>query len=234
MVEELTGEELQGTAERTGVSPLRLLGAPARVLVLPRSTFARLAGDYATAWTTAIGLLVVAGATKAAIALWLTLSAHQGTRVLVAVGVRYGADLVLPVAFALSAAGALLVAQRLWRGDARFGRLVSCASLALAPLALRDILQGVYMALTRKALLNPGLSALLAPPPRSVAGRAACALLAQVDAFMLWALVLLALGVGVTAGRGRFRAALTACGIALLAAALGALPSFAIASLLFG
>ncbi len=234
MVDEVTAEELTEPAEEAAAaSPSRAWMPVARVLVLPRSTFARLVAEDIAAWPAAIGVLAFASVAKAALAVGLAVRAAKGTGFLAALGIRYGADVLGPVVFALAAAGVLLPAQRLWQGDASFRRLLSAVSVALVPLALRDAVQAGYMAATRNVLLHPGLSALLAPPPHSVLGRVAYALLGQVDAFTLWALVLLTLAVTVTHGRGSLRPTFATLGVALAAALVGALPSLAFAALLF-
>lgn len=233
MVEELTGSEVSETpAEERKSSPFAVIVPLGRVLVLPRSTFARLATDERAAWPAALTLVGVTALLEASLALGFAFRTGPIGRYFAAVAVRYGAALLTPLAFACAAAGVLVWAQRWWQGDAPYGRLLSAVSLALVPLALRDGVQAVYMAVERKVLLHPGLSALVQPVPRTLPGQALYAALGQVDVFMLWSLVLLTLAVAVTHGRGWVRPVLVALLLAFAGALLGALPSLGFLPLL--
>jgi hypothetical protein len=209
-----------------GILPL------ARVLALPRSTFVRVAAEDVRVWPWALGLVALTALTKAAVAAAFTIQGSAAPSAVAAMAVRYGSAVIGPPAFAFAAAGLLLLAQRLWQGDAPFSRLVSAVTLALTPLAVRNLVQVGYMAATRTVLLHPGLSAIVTPLSASPLRRAAYALLSPVDAFTLWVFVLLTLAVVVTGGRGWARAVLTMLGIAVLAALVGAASSFAVALLL--
>jgi len=217
-------------AEKPG--GLSSLGAVARVIVLPRSTFKLVAEESKPAWAAALAVVALAAVTKGGVAIGLAVRGVVPSGELSSVIVRYGGALLGPIAFAFVAAGIVLAAQRWWQGDARFLTLLSVVSLSLVPLAIRDFGQALYMAVRHRVLLHPGLSALIAPPGRSALGRSAYALLGQVDAFALWTLVLLAVAVGVTHGRGKLRPVLTMLLIGVLSAVVASVPSFAIAPFL--
>jgi hypothetical protein len=217
------------TKEPSGLSSL---GAVARVIVLPRSTFKLVAKESTPAWAAALAVVALAAVTKGGVAIGLAVRGVVRSGELPSVIVRYGGALLGPIAFAFVAAGIVLAAQRWWQGDARFLTLLSVVSLSLVPLAIRDFGQALYMAARHRVLLHPGLSALIAPPGRSAFGRIAYALLGQVDAFALWTLVLLAVAVSVTRERGKLRPMMTMLLIGVLAAAVASVPSFAIAPFL--
>lgn len=202
-----------------------------RVLVLPRSTFARLSAEGLRVWPLAFGALLLAGLLKTLVAVGVALTAGAPAGRLVAVlAVRYGTALAGPLLFAAAAAGILKLSERAWQGDASFGLLVSATSLACMPLAVRNVIQALYMGFGRTPLVYPGLSALVGHVPASAVGRVVFGLLAQVDLFAIWTFVLLVLGACVTRGRAGFRR--TAVVVALVAVwlILGLLPSFAVAA----
>jgi hypothetical protein len=232
VVEELTGAAVAAIDEieqPRRSNPLVLLG---RVLVLPRSTFIRLADEDVSVWPFALGVIAFVAFAKAA--LGIMLAWRGGTiaaRLLPAALVRYGGQLIGPIAFAFAVAGIIQLAQRFWEGDAPFRRTLSAVSLALMPLVLRDLLQIVYMAVRHRVLLHPGLSALLAPPGRSVLSRIAYGVLGQIDVFTLWVFVLLTLAVLVTHGRGWLAKLVTVLVAGLLTVLVAAVPGFLIAPL---
>jgi hypothetical protein len=205
------------------------LAAVGRVLVLPRSTFARVAEEYGRAWVAGLAIIALAAITKGGVALGFTLRGAVPAAELPSVLVRYGGALLGPIAFVFAAAGLLLAAQRWWQGDARFQTILTVTTLSLVPLAVRDFGQAVYMVIGHSVLLNPGLSALVAPAGHSVLHRSVYALLGQIDAFTIWALVLLAMATAVTHGRGRLRRVMTALLIGVVLALVWAVPSFFIA-----
>lgn len=208
---------------------IRAIGAALRVLVLPRSTFGRVATDAVTVWPTALALVSFAAAVKTGVALGL---AMRGSGFPAVVAIRYGWEILGPVAFALVFAGALVVVQRWWDGQRSFGSLLCATSLALVPLALRYLVQAAYMGATQRVLMHPGLSALLAPPPATLGGRIAYALLGQLDLFALWAFVLLVVAVSGMSDRGWVKPFVTVTGLALVVSVVGAAPSLVVAALL--
>lgn len=205
---------------------------PFRVLVLPHSTFTLLAEREATAWPVAMGLFALAALAKGGVAVGLTWAGTIDARLLPYVAVRYAAALVGPLAFAAIAAGIVETLQRSWRGDAPFGRLLSAFSMALMPLALRDIAQAAYMAIRGRVLLHPGLSAIIAPPTARVLSRLEYSLLGQVDIFAVWVLALLILAMAASRGRRSALKPVIAILMALVATLVAAVPAYFIAPLL--
>lgn len=204
-----------------------------RVLVLPRSSFRRIAAEDLRVWGPAFGVLAVTALAKGGVAAALVLTGSRvASRLVAATGVLYGTALVGPLVFAAVAAALLMLMQPLWQGDAPFGRLLSATSLSLMPLAVRNLLQAGYMAGTRAPLIHPGLSPLLGRVPYSPLGISTYGLLAQIDLFTLWSFVLLTLAVGATRGRGGFRTFLAVVVTVLVWLAIGLLPSFAASALL--
>jgi hypothetical protein len=151
-----------------------------------------------------------------------------------AVVVRHASGLFLPAAFVLAFAGLMRLLERWWAGEARFSALLSAASLALVPLALRDLIQALYIVLRQQVLVHPGLSALVAPPDGSLLGSGIYALLGAIDAFTLWTFVLFVIAASVTRGRGWVRPAVSAMAVVLVCALLAAAPSLIIARLFAG
>lgn len=228
MIDELTGERVQ-TAETAQPSAAVLV---ARVLVMPRSSFERVAEQGCVAWPYAIGLIAFAGALVAAVAAGFTMRRGGPAHVVAAVAVRYGSLLTGPLVFAFAAAGLLVLMQRMWRGDATYSQLLSVVALSLMPLVLRDLIQAGYMIATHTVLMHPGLSALVAPPASSAVARVTYSLLGQLDAFSLWSFVLLTLAAHTTRGRGWVRPLLATAVVAGLGTLAAAVASFAVAVLL--
>jgi hypothetical protein len=210
------------------------LAAVVRVLVLPRSTFERVAEESLTVWPAALGVLALAGLTTAGVGIGLAFRGTPPFAPLAAVGLRYGWVLLAPFAFVLAFSGAMLLLQRLWRGEARFTRILNAAALALTPLALRDFGQALFMAIRQRVLVHPGLSAIVSPPAADPVSRTTYALLGQIDAFALWAFVLLVIASAVCRRRGWVRPAVAAICVCVALVLIGALPSFAVAVLLGG
>lgn len=112
-----------------------------------------------------------------------------------AMGISAIADIVFGV---LGAAVAIVfiatfffVAAKTWANPVKYTTMLTVASLALAPHALRNVIQAVYMAGSGTWLQHSGLGALVAPADPTVAPGAAYALLNQIDLFVLWGLALL-------------------------------------------
>jgi phage shock protein PspC (stress-responsive transcriptional regulator) len=99
------------------------------------------------------------------------------------------------------------------------------------PLAIRDLVQAGYMLAVGRALLHPGLSALVHWTPAPV-DRLVYGVLGGIDLFTLWTAVLLVVGVVVTSRFGRGRAALAMVLYLVLALSVLALPAVATGSLL--
>ena len=93
-------------------------------------------------------------------------------------------------------------------GNNRFGQMWQIVVWAWFPFAVRGLLQTIYILASGKMISNPGLSGLLAHPV-TAANMAAVtqppgqlalqALLSRIDLFLVWNLILLAIGVMVTA-----------------------------------
>lgn len=83
------------------------------------------------------------------------------------------------------------VAAKTWANPVKYTTMLTVASLALVPHALRNVIQAVYMAGSGVWLQHGGLGALAAPSDPAAPPGAAYALLSQVDLFVLWGLALL-------------------------------------------
>lgn len=157
-----------------------------------------------------------------------------------AVDARQGAifTFVLPASGALGGVwiGWLLLGGMLHLGLTLAGsRSGSLASLNLAawaslPIALRYLIRGVYSLTTRRLVTAGGLSGLIASGGSGF-GAFAAALLAMVDIYFIWQVILLLVGVIPMSGMAKPKAwavTLTMVGLGML---LQALPAFALSSL---
>lgn len=161
------------------------------VLALPRSTF-RTASP--AAWQT--GLVVVFGAALLRSAAFAAFGMSGGLRV--ARVLSAGAvGLVSPFAFVGVAAAALFALWHAMRVPREPLVAVSVAFLAAVPLALKALVQTVAMAVTRHALQPAGILGWAAPN----APAALRSVLAPLDLFGVWAIVLVMIGAFVSASR---------------------------------
>jgi hypothetical protein len=207
------------------------LAAVGRVFVMPRSAFVRVAARGVRAWIPALILLIVGGLARTASAL-LVLLRTPGT--LPATGpVALWATLAIfgSTLFIIAAAAWLGMFSRAITGSWDYGRYLSMAALAALPMALRDMVQAIFMAAGGRALLHPGLSALTRWTPAPL-DRIGYGLLGTVDAFTIWTAVLLVVGAVVTSRFGKGRAVLAAILYLLLVAAVASLPAVAAGPLL--
>jgi hypothetical protein len=140
-----------------------------------------------------------------------------------AASVIYGPPLVSGIGLLflgfIARAGVLHLLCLALGGQNRFGQVLSVASWAAIPFAVRDGVQAAAMHLSRQLIVHQGLSGLVA------GGGLLSALAAQVDLYLFWHLLLLILGVSAMARFGRAKALLIATGYWLLAIAVGLLPA---------
>jgi hypothetical protein len=131
-------------------------------------------------------------------------------------------------------AGALHLVSMLFGGRSTFKQMFPVVVWAWLPYALRGLLQTVYVLTSGQLISNPGLSGLVqneqaigevvvAPP--SPGRTLLVALLSRVDLFLIWNLVLLMIGVGVTTRLSRRKSVLVTLGVWVLLTALGLLPA---------
>ena len=83
------------------------------------------------------------------------------------------------------------VAAKTWANAVGYTTMLTVASLALLPHAIRNIIQAIYMSATGVWLQYSGLGALVAPADATQPPGAAYAILSQIDLFVLWGLALL-------------------------------------------
>ncbi|MEA3375750.1 MAG: Yip1 family protein [Chloroflexota bacterium] len=130
-------------------------------------------------------------------------------------------------------AGALYLAGMVLGGRSTFGQMFRMVVWIWIPHALRDLLQAIYIWLSGQPILNPGLSGLVrtgqsvtemitAPP--GLGQRILSSVLSRVDLFLVWHLVLLVIGVGVTMRLARRKAVLVALGVWILLTGLSLIP----------
>jgi len=124
-------------------------------------------------------------------------------------------------------AGLLHVACLALGGQQRFGQLFNTTAWASFPLILRDGVQAAYMALTREVIKGPGLSGLLPPPedPFAPNRNPLAPLLARVDLYNLWYVILLGMAIAVSACLSRGKATLVTVGYILLALGASVVPT---------
>jgi hypothetical protein len=219
--------EVEDQAPR--LSPLL---AVVRVIALPRSTFDRAAEEGLVAWPAALVIVLLSAIIKTGLAIGFAARGAVPDAALPAVAVRYGVSLAGPLLAAVAVAGWIVLVQRTWEGDGRYNGVLSAVSLALVPLALRNLLQAGFMAATQQVLVHPGLSAFVAPPSTGVLGRIVYGALGGIDVFVIWAFVLMVVATRVTHGRGRLRPALMLVLFAVIALVLVTLPGYLVAPLL--
>jgi len=84
------------------------------------------------------------------------------------------------------------LAAKVWANQVGYTVMLTVASLSLAPHAIRNFIQAVYMQVTGDFLAHPGLGALVAPATPFDPPGVAYALLSQIDIWVIWGLVILA------------------------------------------
>ncbi len=83
------------------------------------------------------------------------------------------------------------VAARTWAMSVKYTSLLSIAGLSLVPHMFRNVIQTIYMASTGIWLQHQGLGALVAPKDALTAPSAFYAVLAQVDVWIVWGVLIL-------------------------------------------
>ena len=110
--------------------------------------------------------------------------------------------------------------------DMKYIQTVTLGLWSWLPFALRDLVQAVYVLLNGQLVLNRGLSFLVAGSDQAQsAGNLLYGLLAQVDVFLGWHLLLLAIGIAVSTRSRRQKAALATFSYWAVTALIGLLPS---------
>ncbi len=117
--------------------------------------------------------------------------------------------------------GAIHLLSTMMGGGETFGQIWRVVIWSQVPFVLRNLLQGVYITLSGELISNPGLSGLVGPErsaeealqqfmsaPPSTGQLALQSVLGKIDLFMIWNLVLLTIGVAVTARLSGRKAAL--------------------------
>jgi hypothetical protein len=114
-------------------------------------------------------------------------------------------------------------------GRNRFGQVFSMVVWTSVPLLIRSLLQTLNVAFSGVLPTHRGLAAYVAALGQPLPAGAPYALLsnAQLDVFVLWNLMLLALGVLITTELSRTKALLVAAGYWALATALSLVPTLA-------
>ena len=84
------------------------------------------------------------------------------------------------------------LAAKVWANQAGYTVMLTVAALSLVPHAIRNFIQAAYMQVTGDFLAHPGLGALVAPATPFDPPGVAYALLAQIDIWVIWGLVILA------------------------------------------
>ncbi len=107
-------------------------------------------------------------------------------------------------------AGALHLASTLLGGRGSMGSALNVTAFALLPFALRDGLRVVYMLISGGDIQNPGLSGF------AVGAGFVMQLLSHLDIFLVWQVILLALGLHAADSLPRNKAALIAVGVVAL------------------
>ena len=83
------------------------------------------------------------------------------------------------------------VAAKTWANPVKFSTMLTVGALSLLPNAIRNFIQGAYMASSGVWLRYSGLGALVAPKEATDAPGAAYAVLSQLDLFVIWGLFIL-------------------------------------------
>jgi hypothetical protein len=205
----------------------------------PRKTFTLIVGANSgvrpgRSWLTPLLLLTLTGLILVFVTGWLKgqnalepelspdfqyLSPEQQTQMMQALQMRQGPVFryvfpaltsILSVWFGWLLVGGLLhLLMTLQGGRNDTGSAMNLVAWASLPYALRDIIQTIYMAFTRKLIISPGLSGFV---PSETGGFSLFLLeiFALVDIYLLWRLILLLLGVKVAAGFSTGKALISA------------------------
>lgn len=123
-------------------------------------------------------------------------------------------------------AGVLFFISYLLGTDNRFRRMVTLVMWTWLPFALRDLVQAVYVLVSGELPLNKGLSFLVASSDQAQnAGNIVYGFLSQVDPFLAWHLLLVAIGLTVTTRSTTLKTAVGTISYWVLTAVVGMAPS---------
>lgn len=121
------------------------------------------------------------------------------------------------------------VGAKTWANPVKYTTMLTIAGLSLVPLAIRNVVQALYMASRHVYLQYPGLGALVAAKDGMPGSGLAYALLSQIDIWVLWSLALL-LGalLSKTMGIGKKRAYSSFAVFVLITCVLKAVPALVV------
>ena len=120
----------------------------------------------------------------------------------------------------------LFLISYLFGTDNKYAQVVTLVVWSWLPFALRDLLQAVYVVLNGQLPINRGLSFLVASGDQvQNAGNLAYGLLAQVDPFLAWHLILVAVGLAVSTRCTRLQTVVGTVGYWALTALVGLAPT---------
>jgi hypothetical protein len=170
----------------------------------------------------------------------MTQPPSKATPPLLTTGIQIGGRTVATIAGWLVWAGLLYLAGTFFgNNEVKYGPLFAMTLWAWTPYMVRNVLQGVVMAITDTPIYNQGLSGLVldnAPPtpaftpmgrsfiPPTRGEEVLAGLLARVDVYLIWHLILLVTGVAVFERLNRKKAVPLTLGIWLLTTGLALLP----------
>ena len=122
--------------------------------------------------------------------------------------------------------GVLFFISYLLGTDNRFRQMVTLVMWTWLPFALRDLVQAVYVLVSGELPLNKGLSFLVASSDQAQnAGNIVYGFLSQVDPFLAWHLLLVAIGLTLTTRSTTLKTAVGTISYWVLTAAVGLAPS---------
>lgn len=130
-------------------------------------------------------------------------------------------------------AGILHLLGLAFGGQNTYGSLFSTAAWASLPLALRTLLQIIFIAGTRSPVVGSGLAGLMTPAEQIISGPAgfAAGLLSTVDLFSLWYVILLGMAMWVSGRLSRNKVLIIMSIYVVLSLLLGAAPSLLMGAL---
>lgn len=133
----------------------------------------------------------------------------------------------LGLVFAWFFRGALLfLISYLFGTDNRYMQMVTLVLWTWLPLALRDLVQAIYIVLSGQLVVHRGLSFLVASSDQAQhAGNLLYGLLSQVDVFLVWHLVLVAIALTVSTRASAVKAAVGTVGYWGVSALVGLAPT---------
>lgn len=118
------------------------------------------------------------------------------------------------------------IAAKTWAIPVGYTMMLTVASISLLPHAIRNFIQSAYMTATGELLAHPGLSALVAPVDLVTPPGLAYSVLQQIDAWVIWGLVVLLLALlSQTVGFNRKQAITVMIAFVVVTGILGAVPT---------